>query len=97
MMKIVRSRQASCDIQGIYDYICSRDCEINAYKQIEIIRKEINRLKTSPHIGQLTERGYRKLSTNPYVIVYSISEDCIKIVRVFDGRQNWQQNLFKPT
>ena len=65
-----------------------------ALKHKRRIKNHINLLKKTPYIGEEIGRGYRKLSVPPWIVAYRVEEDCVKIVRIFDGRQDWQKILF---
>lgn len=42
---------------------------------------------------QDTLRPVRIRTVGAHLIVYEVLEDCIRIVRIIYGRQNWQDNL----
>jgi len=87
-MKIVYTNEAESDIEYLIANI--------SQKRISEIEKDILRLETTPDIGShlnariKTKTPYRYLVCNVYLIFYILHDDWVEIVRIMDGRQDWQ-------
>ena len=92
-LMIIYTAKAKQNLRSITDYI-SRDNSIEvADKQKEKIKLSIANLATMPKIGQEIIKGYRKLSVKPFIVIYKIEKETVEIIRVLDGRQDWQKIL----
>jgi toxin ParE1/3/4 len=73
------------------DYI-SADSPGSAIRVANKIRSQIMQLATMPHIGRVGEvPGTRELIFDPwpYIAVYRISDDRVRILRIRHASQNW--------
>jgi len=92
--KIHTEKLAQQELKRIIAYIVSDNCELVAKKQKERIERDVELLRVAPYIGQSLFNGYRKLSISPYVVIYRVEDDVVRIIRVFDSRQDWQSIYF---
>lgn len=100
--KIVLSEGAYFDIDSIFAYISTDDKEAAEKLRLRIY-EGIKKLSEFPELGAIipaedapgVQRGYRRISINPYLVFYRVLDDRIMIARVLHGRQNWLQNLFE--
>ena len=66
-------------------------------RQAEAFQKDLDAkfrlIAAHPEIGPLWEQNspFRKLSHFPYVILYTIHEDAVRIERVIDGRADFPE------
>jgi len=64
-------------------------------RQAEAFKCDLDRkfrlIAAHPEIGPPWEEGarFRKISHFPYVIIYSVSEEAVRIERVIDGRSDF--------
>jgi addiction module RelE/StbE family toxin len=93
-MEIKFTNDSINDLSGLYRYLCFYAGIEIAEKQITRIENDIGRLGGTPLIGVALWDGFRKMTTKPYVTIYKICEDHVRIVRVFDGRQDWQNFVY---
>ena len=85
---------AVSELENTCRYVAMANCPEVALKQKLRVKNEIARLGHAPNIGQPLLGGFRKLSIPPYVVIYKIESETINIIRVFDGRQDWQNVIF---
>ena len=94
--------KAADDLDNIYRYISEGLFAASAATNIrERMKKEILRLKEFPfscnHVADefLSNKGYRKLIVDNYIVFYLIEEekDQVIIMRILYGKQNYG-NLF---
>jgi toxin ParE1/3/4 len=63
---------------------------------LEKIEHSIGLILDNPLLAQErqdTIRPVRIRTVGAHLIVYEVLDDCIRIVRIIYGRQNWQENL----
>lgn len=95
-IKIIWSAFAETQLDDIYTYYKKKASPRIAEKLVTGIINESKKLAKTPHIGQveklLKQRKiqYRYLVFKNYKLIYSVDFEnrCIKIVDVFDTRQN---------
>ena len=97
-MKKLRIKESALeDIDEIYRYVV-KDGQSIAENQIAKIKAKILLLRAMPNIGvtiydDKQKSKYRSLVSNPYIILYEISEESINVVHVVDGRRNLKKFL----
>ena len=99
--EIVFSPDALADLEGIKIYISDvLSNPIAAQRIVEKIVRETDRLSGSPEIGPKfsskfgINTEYRFLVVENYLIIYVIEDESVRIIRVFDGRQDYLRFLF---
>jgi toxin ParE1/3/4 len=88
---VVWTPRAASDLDAMMDYI-SVDSPGSAIRVANKIRTHIMQLATMPHIGRVGEvPGTRELVFDPwpYIAVYRISDDQIRILRIRHASQDW--------
>ena len=101
MRKIKISEDAYCDIEEMFSYISQGNKNSASNLRQEIYNK-IKNLQKFPFVGPTvseedapgSDRGYRYIVVNPYLIFYRVMDDKIIIARILHARQNWLQMLF---
>jgi len=97
-LKKLRIKESALeDIDEIYRYVV-KDGQSIAENQIAKIKAKILLLRAMPNIGvtiydDKQKSKYRSLVSNPYIILYEISEESINVVHVVDGRRNLKKFL----
>lgn len=94
-MKLVISNDAAAKLREI-DYYISHKLKnpIAAKNTLSKIKDTYSKLRDNPYIGvplnTKTEREtkLRFLVSGSYVIIYDVCGDLVKIVNIFNGRQN---------
>ena len=94
--QIIWSKFSELQLDEIFDYYSKKVSEKIAYKIIRKILKEVSLLEKAPFLGQIEELllgqkiPYRYLIISNYKIIYYVNDEegKIKIVDVFDTRQN---------
>jgi toxin ParE1/3/4 len=84
------SRRAVRDLDDIW-YFIAKDNETAANRQIERLHSVFRTLATQPLMGRARPEiapRMRSFSTGEQVIFYQISDHDVRIVRVWDGRQD---------
>jgi len=93
-IKVLWSDSALSQLEDIYDYYKIGASPRVAKNIIKLLVAETTILKSNPLLGVkeplLSERSfeYRYLIKNNYKIIYRYNENLIRIVAVFDCRQN---------
>ena len=92
--KVLWSPKSETDIQNIYDYYFQFS-KITAIKMISGFRTQAILLNRNPYIAPIEpflegfQKTYRSLITmKKYKLVYTVENDYVYIVRVWDCRQN---------
>jgi toxin ParE1/3/4 len=96
MTRIIVSRQADSDIDGIFDILCERAGLAERYAAD--LRATYERLEMFPRIGALRRefrRDIRIVVLHPYVLIYrhEPDRDTVTAMRVLDGRRNITRRL----
>ncbi len=89
-LRIRWSRRATNDIDAITDYI-AKDSKGAAKRIGSYIRAAARPLATSPRLGRAVDTETTReliLSRYPYVLVYQLVDDEIRILAVFHQAQN---------
>ena len=87
--------QASCDLDGIYDYI-ALDNPIAAASWVGLLKKKCRALARNPGIGRRREDLLPMLRSFPvgsYVIFYRSSPTGIEVIRVLHGARDIQSEF----
>jgi len=77
------------DLDAIGDYIAANN-PAAAVRVIEYVRRAARSLETSPSLGKATSKtGVREfvLTRYPYLLVYELAGDEVRILAVFHHRQ----------
>lgn len=96
-VKVLWTDTSLVQLQEIFDYYSFNASSSVASKIVKRIVKRSILLKSNPFIGVkealLTDRPfeYRFLVVNNYKIIYRFNDNIIRIVSVFDCRQNPQK------
>lgn len=93
-LKLRWTRPALADLVEAQNYI-ARDNPAAAEAVAQRVWDAAKRLCDNPEIGRQGHvQGTREwpVSQTPYLIVYRVKNDAVEIVRVWHGRQNWQNN-----
>jgi len=90
-VKILWTPRAALDLNEIVDYI-SGDNPSAAIRVGDRIHEYIGKLTSSPEIGRIGELpGTRELVIHPwpYIVVYRLEADSVRIIRVRHAAQQW--------
>jgi toxin ParE1/3/4 len=93
-LKLRWTRPALADLVEAQNYI-ARDNPAAAEAVAQRVWDAAKRLCDNPEIGRQGHvQGTREwpVSQTPYLIVYRVKNDAVEILRVWHGRQNWQNN-----
>lgn len=93
-MKLRLSPRADQDIDNIYERIGEHD-PLAAARHVDEILHSLDLALEQPLMGRLgTKPGTRELVVlKRYIVVYRAAEGALDVVRVFDGREDWQHKL----
>ncbi len=88
-MKVVYHRGALRDLKSIHSYVAADD-PAAADRVVLRIRQIVALLSTQPQLGRPGRRGTRYLSVAqlPYVIIYRVEQDAVRIFAVFHTARN---------
>jgi toxin ParE1/3/4 len=92
-MKIRFTPAALDDLIGIRDYLVEQRGEVQATRVGARIRASIDLLLQFPYagyIGEVPGTRVRKVTGQPYVVIYRVTSAAIEIVHVYHERQNWR-------
>lgn len=96
---LIFSDLAYNDLEEIVLYI-SKDSKDNAIKFYNKLMDNLTKLEEFPNLGllmpdkKMSEKGYRMIIVNNYIIFYKVYEKNIQILRVLHGSRDYPQ-LFK--
>ena len=95
--KVLLTRSAERDLEGIYDYIAEHDSQKNADYVLDKLLEVVETLSTFPERGAhpkelaaLGIREYRQAFFKPYRIIYRVSGKQVFIYLIADGRRDMQ-------
>jgi addiction module RelE/StbE family toxin len=88
-LRVVWGRRAANDLDAIAEFI-SKDSKAAARRVVQYIRKSAVILRESPRLGRASLDGKRELilSRYPYILVYEVSDDEVRILAVFHQSQD---------
>jgi addiction module RelE/StbE family toxin len=90
-MRIVWTPAATNDLEQISDYLWEQN-PVTAVRLVRQIFSAASDLKKFPNRGRPGKKdGTRELVLPglPYIIIYEVSEQAVRIVRVLHGAQRW--------
>lgn len=96
---LIFSDLAYNDLEEIVLYI-SKDSKDNAIKFYNKLMENLTKLEEFPNLGllmpdkKMSEKGYRMIIVNNYIIFYKVYEKNIQILKVLHGSRDYPQ-LFK--
>jgi len=91
LIQLRRTEAASTDLRLVADYLFDRAPQ-HAPRVVEDIYDAAESLVSLPSRGRPGKKpGTRELVLNrlPYVVVYSINDEVVHIVRILHGAQKW--------
>ncbi len=92
MPKVIYTKPALLDLQGIWQYLAEEKQNEQAANRLDdAIREKCRVYAQYPHIGRVSETygvGVRRFPHGNYVIFYKPIEDGIAILHVWHGSQN---------
>jgi toxin ParE1/3/4 len=94
-VKLVWTRPALRDLSEAREYIAV-DNPSAASRQIERIEAAVNRLKVFPMMGRAgIHAGTREFPVpgTPYILVYRVREERLRILAVLHGSRNWKPRI----
>jgi plasmid stabilization system protein ParE len=93
-MRVVWSQSAINDLKAIFNYL-NEDDPHAAAAAFRAIRAKADLLRQFPALGPTFDGAVRQLSVSrtPYVIIYKLQPDRVHLLRLFDSRQDWQNQL----
>ncbi|MBQ0718624.1 MAG: type II toxin-antitoxin system RelE/ParE family toxin [Gammaproteobacteria bacterium] len=91
---------AAYDLEGLYDYIESRDAPEKAEHVLDSIEETFSSLSDNPQRGAYPNellavglREYREIYFKPYRIIYRIIAQNVYVMVIADGRRDMQTLL----
>lgn len=90
-MRIVWTTLASDDLEQIADFLQQK----NIFRASELVRRiydSVSTLRKFPYTGRPGKKsGTRELVTSglPYIVVYEVFEDRVRVLRILHGAQRW--------
>jgi addiction module RelE/StbE family toxin len=90
-MKLVWDLDAMVDRDDIFSYI-ERDDPTAAIRLDDTVEEHGRALRDFPQLGRAgREPGTREwvVSGTPYILVYEVSDDVVRVVRVLHGAMEW--------
>jgi toxin ParE1/3/4 len=94
-MKIVWSPTSIADLTSIRQYI-AQDSPASANKMAQKIQQAVLQLGKFPYSGRIGRvAGTRELviSGTPYLVVYAVSSEEVRIAAILHGKQRWPESL----
>lgn len=92
-MKVRFAPIALDDLVRIRQYIVEQRGEAPAVRAGARIRASIDLLAQFPyagHIGEVAGTRVRKVTGQPYVVVYRVTDEAVEILHTYHERQNWR-------
>jgi toxin ParE1/3/4 len=90
-MKIIWTPRAASDLDGVVDFIAAGSPDA-ATRVANRIYKEVMQLAAMPNVGKIGELpGTRELLFHPwpYIAVYKVTSDAVRIIRIRHASQRW--------
>jgi len=90
-MTIIWMTEAIADVRGVRQYI-ARDAPGSAAVVVARIRAAVESLDQFPNrgrLGRLTGKQELVVPRTPYIVLYRVDEDAIRVLRVRHGAQDW--------
>jgi toxin ParE1/3/4 len=90
-MELRWTQEATADLERIADYLFEHTPD-HAERLVRALYEAPASLRMFPNRGRLGKKeGTRELVTSPlpYIVVYSVREDAIYVVRILHGAQQW--------
>ena len=92
-MEIVWRRAALNDLEAIREFI-EQDNPDAAARVYEAIRAAVDPLAAHPNIGRAGRvEGTRELSSLPYIVVYRVVEEQVRILSVMHTARQWPRRF----
>lgn len=98
--EVILTESAAADLESIYDYICEKDGPLRAERVLDRIEKSFTSLGQLPNRGvhprellALGIREYREVFFKPYRIIYRVTDKCVYVYLISDGRRDMQTLL----
>lgn len=99
-MRVRLTRDASRDLEGIYDYIAAHDSAPKASRVLDRLLECADSLVSAPERGshprELLALGitdYRQVFFKPYRVIYWVAGETVNILLIADGRRDMQTLL----
>ena len=92
-MKIRFAPAALDDLMLIRDYLIEHRGEEQAQRAGARIRASIDHLLQFPYAGRIGDvpgTRVRKVTGQPYLVVYRVVEETIEVAHIYHERQNWR-------
>lgn len=90
-MRVAWTPAAAADLEEISDYLYEQSPE-TCLRLVRKIYSAASDLKTFPHRGRAGKKeGTRELVITglPYIVVYQVSRETVRIIRVLHGARRW--------
>ena len=101
-MRLTVKDTAKDDLINIRKYISDElQNPVAAENTVKKISNSISQLKDNPYIGTLLHTktdfpySYRFLPSGTYIIIYKLYKDCDKVLRVYNGHQDYIRDIFR--
>jgi plasmid stabilization system protein ParE len=88
-MKVEISAPAAADLEGIADWIAQDDPRRAESFVAELVERGLSLSENPRRFPEVGVGAARKLSWRGYVILYSVAEDRVDILRVVHGSRDW--------
>ena len=94
-MRIEWHPLARADLVGLVEYIATDDVSA-AYRVLDEIRGQTERLATHPEIGSPGRVGGTRelvIPGTPYIAAYRLAGEVVTVLRILHGARRWPQKL----
>lgn len=98
--KLSWSPAAPGDLIATYDYLAAAGAPDSALRLVQRIEQRCSELLDFPLVGRQRESvrtGLRTLPFETFIIVYDVNSIAVRILRVFNARQNYERQLRRST
>jgi toxin ParE1/3/4 len=93
--KVLLTRDASRDLEELYDYIALQDAPRKAGYVLEQVEKAFSKLSEFPERGAYPKellalgiKEYREIFFKPYRIIYRVMGKTVYVLLIVDGRRD---------
>lgn len=96
--KLIWSEEALNNLKGIIEYLENKWTKREIKKFAKLLDKQINIIKTNPYLFAESEKSNslrKSVLSRQTTIYYRIKDDEIRIITLFDNRQNPEKLLKK--
>ncbi len=94
MPGLIWTASALRDLADLDAYLIEQDAALSAVRILGYLRAAADRVRDYPGIGRSITQGVRvwRVARTAYILLYTIEQDDVAILRVLHERRNWRDD-----